>query len=298
MSETRALLSAHVAILFMGLAAVFAEVSGFAPWHTTSYRVTIGGLVLVLIWLFSSGKRLPSARICLLFLGLGFILSVHWFAFFRSIELLGVMLGSAMIGIEPLFVAGAARLVLKERLSRRAMIAMGFSAVGFLILGSGGGVNHPDLVAGVAYSVFAFAIFAVLVLCNRVWVQNESPVLLSALQMLGAIPLTLFMIEEPWAPVNAEGWVYALILGFLCTGLAYALYTASLRVLAAPIVGLMFSLEVVYGILGGWVIGDSLTPREILAALFISSIMILDVSGYVLRRRAEKRAQHRKCQVG
>jgi hypothetical protein len=62
-----------------------------------------------------------------------------------------------------------------------------------------------------------------------------------------------------------------------------------MKVLDAPTVGIMLSLEVVYGIGGGWLIGDRLTFHETLAAVFISSILWLDLWAFFqmrLTRRA------------
>jgi len=286
----QALTMAHVAVFFMGVAGVLGVASGFEPWRSTTYRVSFGGVALAIIWLARRSRRpLPSPKKLLLFLGLGVLLSVHWFAFFKSLELLGVMLGSAMIGVEPLLVALAGALFLRESFGRRAMAAMGLSLVGFAILGWGGGADRPHLLAGIGWSLFSFALFAVLVLANRVWVQRESPLLLTAVEMLGAIPLSAVMTASPWLPQTPRAWAFALALGLLCTGLAYALYNASMRSLTAPIAGLLLSLEVVYGILGGWLIGDALSLRQAIAALFIANILVLDLWAYG-RYRLNRRA--------
>lgn len=289
----RALLTCHIAVFFMGTAGVFAEAAGFHPWRTTAYRVTLGGLVLGLLLLLYRKKAWPSARITLLFLGLGVVLGLHWFAFFKSLALLGVILGSAMIGIEPIIICLTAAVLLRERFTKTMTISAGISLVGFAILGWGT-FNNEALWKGIAWSVFAFLLFGFLVVANRKWVATESPLVLTFLQMLGAIPLTWIMSPEPLWPENQQAFVYALVLGVLCTGLAHGLYNASMKVLSAPLAGLLLSLEVVYGLLGGWVIGDRITNREMIAAIFITNILVFDIVSYI---RSRKTARHQSPQM-
>jgi len=288
MTHGGALLRAHIAVFFMGIAAVLAEASGFEAWRTTSYRVTFGGIMLLGLLLIRERRRVDPKK-CLLFLAMGLLLSVHWFAFFRSIELLGVMLGSAMLGFEPVVIALAARVLLKERVNRKTKIAMGVSLLGFVALGLGGNETNGQIMAGVAWSIFAFLLFAILVAVNRSWVKADggggSPLLLTTLEMLGAIPLSVAMTDGTWLPATPQSWAFALTLGLLCTGLAYAFYNASMKVLSASVVGLLLSMEVVYGLLGGRIIGDNLTPLQWLATVLISNILLLDLWAYVKTRK-------------
>lgn len=289
MTANLALLNAHIAVFFMGIAGVLAVASGFDAWLATSYRVSFGAVILAGYWLFfGKTRRFPPWPIALAAFAMGAVLGVHWFAFFHGMKLLGVMLGSASIGLEPLIVALAARMVLKERLQTKTLWAMGFSLVGFGVLAAAGNWQREHLWLGLGWMIFSYLLFAALVLCNRVWVQKESPILITTLEMAGAIPVTLLFCGSPWLPQTGAGWAYALSLGLLCTGLAYALYNASMKVLAAPTVGLLLSLEVVYGIIGGRIIGDSLTVSELIAAVLISSILVIDI-GLFLRRRYARR---------
>ena len=284
MTHSRALAMAHISVFLMGVAAVFAEVSGFEAWRTTSYRVTFGAAVLLVFMLMRRRLRLPAPKRSLLFLGLGFLLSIHWFAFFRSIELLGVILGSAMLGFEPVIIAVAARLMLGEKVPKRTLWAMGISLIGFVMLGSGQQEHSSELIRGVSWSIFAFLTFAILVVANRKFVSSESPLTLTFLEMLGAIPLAVIMTGADWAPADSASWVYALILGLLCTGAAYVLYNTSMQVLSAPVAGLLLSLEVVYGMGGGYLIGDSISGRQALAALFIANILFWDIWQFLRKR--------------
>lgn len=268
----------------MGLAGVFAEASGFEPWLTTFYRVGLGGLVLGLLLLWRRDIQWPSPKLCMFFLALGLVLGLHWFAFFQSLRILGVILGSAMIGVQPLIIGTIAAVLLNERFTPQMLVSAAITLVGFAILGFGD-IQRQNLWLGVSWSLFAFVLFALLVVANRKWVRSESPLVLTFLQMIGALPLTAFMTQAPLIPQDFRALCFALVLGILCTGLAHSLYNASMRVLSAPLVGLLLSLEVVYGLLGGWVIGDAISQRELIAIVFITNILFFDVVRFLKARR-------------
>lgn len=268
----------------MGLAGVFAEAAGFEPWRTTFYRVALGSLILGSILLFSKKRKWPSLHLCLFFVALGSVLGLHWFAFFKSLKYLGVILGSAMIGIQPLIIGSVAAMILKERFTPRMLLSAGITLIGFVILGMGPH-QQQHLVLGIGWSLFSFLLFALLVVANRKWVVSESPLVLTFLQMSGAIPLTFLMTTEPILPESATSLGFALVLGILCTGMAHGFYNASMRVLSAPLVGLMLSLEVVYGLLGGWVIGDRISARELIAIGFITNILVFDILHFLKMRK-------------
>lgn len=269
----------------MGIAGVLGGASGFEPWRSTSYRVTFGG-VLLLLWAIALKKKFPNWRLTLKCLALGVALGIHWFAFFQSIDYLGVLLGSALIGLEPLIIALFAAVLLKEKLPQRYKVGLTISLAGFLVFGIQAGFGQSRLWQGCGWAVFSYAVFALFVLANRVWVQNQSAITISALEMLGAIPLTWIMTPGPWLPAHPQAWLYAVGLGVFCTGIAYALYNSSMKVLTASIAGVLLSLEVVYGVLGGLVLGDRISPSTLFAVVLISNLLFVDlIANQYLKRR-------------
>ncbi len=286
MSLGQALVRAHLAVFFMSITGVLAKVSGFDAWHVTSYRVCLGGLVLFMLWHRDEGGPLPPGR-ALACVAMGALLSVHWYTFFFSLELLGIMLGYAMTGLQPLFIAILARFMLGEDLERRTLISLVVALCGFALLGLDAGPT-PRVWWGIGVAVLSYALFALLVLFNRTQVRHLSALRVTVLEMFGAIPLTLVMTLPDWAPSEALGWLWAVLLGVVCTGLAYVTYNASMKVLTAPVAGLLLSLEVVYGFAGGLLIGDRLSAVQWLAALLIANILFADIGRYLWTRAGRR----------
>lgn len=282
MTERRALIEAHLALFLMAMAGVLAGHSGFSAWRSTFYRVTLGSLTIGALWLFhhhaSWRKALGQWRHGLFAFALGHLLSLHWFAFFESIRLLGVTMGSAMIGIEPIIVALMAATLLKEPLGPKLSTALplcggGFLFLFFLALPQG----NKNLLLGMAWSLGSFVIFGILVVANRVLMRHLTGTALTSLQMAGAVPLAWWFTMEPYLPQTQAQWAFALGLGLFCTGMAYSWYNRSMKILPATLTGSMLSLEVAYGTFAGWMLGDALTLGETLATLLIANLLLWDL---------------------
>ncbi|PIE01842.1 MAG: hypothetical protein CSA81_10055 [Acidobacteria bacterium] len=287
------LLMAHIAVFFMGMAGVLAGHSGFTPWQSTFYRVFLGTLILMFVWFFMPAKKKLPWKIGVASCFLGALLGFHWFAFFKSIELLGVTLGSALIGTEPIIVAICALFLLKEKLSNKIMVAMLVSTLGFFLLLLNSEINSSGIFEGCLWAIGAYCLFGLLVVANRKLVRSHSPILITALEMAGAIPIALLFAEVNLVPDRVESWMFALGLGVLCTGLAYYLYNSSMKKLPANIAGALLALEVAYGMAAGWLLGDSLSLIQAGAALLIANILFLDLFEYMKKKRVtEDRAKH------
>ena len=271
------LLMAHVAVFFMAMAGVLAGHSGFSPWQSTFYRVFFGGVILVLFWAVMKRKEKLPWRIVFLTLVLGALLGFHWYAFFSSIQLLGVTLGSALIGSEPLIVAIFALLFLKEKISKKILTAMSISSLGFLLLILASNKGDAAILRGCLWSLGSFVIFGVLVVANRKLVGQHSPMQVTTLEMLGAIPVSWYFCQSELIPANWVQWAYALGLGILCTGLAYFLFNSSMKKLSAHYAGALLSLEVAYGAAAGWMLGDHLTATQVFASILIANILLIDL---------------------
>ena len=102
------------------------------------------------------------------------------------------------------------------------------------------------------------------------------------------VPFSAYEImNEGLAPLPVEGWLGVLYLGSIASGLAYALYNASLRHLDASEVGVYTNLIPVVGVLTGIVfLGEPMSLRAILGG----AIVMLGVWITSRSERSEKKA--------
>lgn len=289
MSLFTARVQCHSAVLLMGLAATVAALSNFTPWRTTTYRVLGGAILLTIVALIRFRHQFPRRHLGRL-LALGVVLAVHWFAFFQAVALVGVILACALYGTIPLFVALGSWLFLKETITAGQAFSLGVVTLGAAILMLSGNDPASPLPQGILWMLLANTTFAVLVLCNRVWVQQASPIWVTALQLWGAVPLAWWMNEAPLWPATPLAATYAIVLAAFCTGLAYLLYNHAVRILPAAEAGLILVLEVVYGLLGGLAIGERPTTAQWLAVALFGHLLVRDILRYLRMRQRRRTA--------
>ena len=252
-SRVRGSIEANIAVLFFGLAGVLGKLSVLPSPLIVLGRVVFAGAVLLIACLW---QRLPlrpqRRRDGLLLVGQGALLTLHWTAFFQSINVSNVAIGLLSFSSFPLFTAALEPLLLKQRPSRVQIVAALLILPGiYLLVPSFTLQNRTTL--GVAWGLLAGATFAVLSVVNR-WLGRSYPSLtislyqdsVAALVLLPALFLT--PSAALWTP---HEFLILLILGIVCTALAHTLFIASMQNITAQSASLLASLEPVWGILFG-----------------------------------------------
>ena len=105
MSRQKSVLYLHLAVMFFGLSGVIGQFVQIPAVLVAGGRVLCStALLLVLSLVSRTPLRLRSRRDLLLTLGTGVVLAVHWTAFFQSIQLSSVAIGTITYSTFPLFV--------------------------------------------------------------------------------------------------------------------------------------------------------------------------------------------------
>ncbi len=83
---------------------------------------------------------------------------------------------------------------------------------------------------------------------------------------------------QAWIPalLNPSAWIPILYAGVLSCGVAYTLQIVGQQGVNPTVASLLMSLESVFSVLAGWVLlGESLSPRELLGCVLIFGAVIL-----------------------
>lgn len=258
--------------LFMRLA-----VTEFGPIPTATLRVTIGALFLLpfLFWRGQFGllrrRWLPVMFVGLLNSGIPFAL----FAF--SLLTITTGLSSIINASVPMFGALVAWFWLGERpgVWRIAGLILGFVGVALLTwdqagVKSGSSGIHP--IWAIAACLGACISYALSASFSRVYLQGVPPLVAATGSQIGATLGMALPAALLW-PAQAPGqiaWLSLLVLGALCTGVAYLLYfgllsgTSPSRALAVTYLIPLFAVS--YGIV---LLGEKVTPGMGLSAVII-----------------------------
>lgn len=183
-----------------------------------------------------------------------------------------------VIGTIPPLTALAAALTLGERLTRRALVALGLSTVGLGVLVGWPGGAGTLLGDGL---VLASAVVSVAtILATRRLVERHDPVATAGTVLLVGVvllvPAVLALAGPPPVPARPATWAALVGLGVGCTALANALWNVGLRGLGAARAALFVNLEPAFGVaLGVGLLGEPLGAGVLVGGACILAAAVL-----------------------
>lgn len=235
-------------------------------------------------------KRYPismTRRELLLFIGFGFCsLTVFEALYFTAFVYTTVQHAAALLYTAPAFVAILSWLILRERLSRRKIMAVILSISGaFLILGLarsgplfGSRTQLGDwlsVASGLAYS--SWYIF------GKILGKNRHPAVTSFLGLsFGAVLLVpvVFAFEGLHIPSSLVAWELVAAVGIIPTAMAYLLYLTGLKHIEATKASVFAIMEpVTAAILAFYFFHETLSSDSLIGfVLIISSIILISTA--------------------
>lgn len=170
-----------------------------------------------------------------------------------------------------MFTALVAYLFYAEHITRRRALGLilGFTGVAVLASGQTAGVSvWPAALAGTV-AAFCYGFGGNL---TRRHLSFAPPGAIAGATLVSAaillLPLTIF--TWPAAPIPAKSWFSAIMLGVLCTGVAYLLYYRLIYRIGAPRASTVTYLVPLFGVLWAWLfLGEPLTNSMAAAGLLI-----------------------------
>jgi drug/metabolite transporter (DMT)-like permease len=257
--------------LFMRVAA-----TDFGPLPLVEARLALGGLVLTpFLW---RARAQLTAGLWLRIAGIAAINSVVPFALFAwGAERAPAGIGAITNAMTVMFTYLVAHFFFGERIGARRLIGLAAGFVGVAILASGRtageGVWQAAL-AGTAASVcYGFGINLV----RRYLTGYPSAAVAAANLITGSVLLApLAAYTWPARAIPAASWASAVLLGALCTGVAFVLYYRLIARIGAPRTSTVTYLIPLFGVVWAWlVLGEPLTVSMALAgALILSGVAL------------------------
>ncbi len=285
-------------------AAIFAVLLAAILWGTTgtfqSYlpasreplvvgavRLWIGALsLLALAMLNPVARRAFKDVMGLPLLLAGGFIGLYNLLFFAAVLKTGVGIGTAItIGSAPIWVAIYDTAYLRIRPSGRKLVGQAMSIFGACLLvvsGQSEGVEVTGILlalgAGLSYAIYSLA-------SSAMSGKAPSATIAASTFSLAALITTPVFFFVPWTwALKGTAPATLLLLGLLSTGVAYALYTWGLRVVAASTaVTLALAEPLTAWVLATFIVGEPVT------ALKIAGAVLLLIGLYVVS--TEKRAE-------
>lgn len=257
--------------LFMRVAA-----PEFGAVPLVELRLALGAAVL-LPFLWKSRHLIPRQRWPMLAL-IGAINSAAPFVLFAwSAQRAPAGIGAICNAMTVLFTAVVAVAFFGERigLRRGAALLAGFAGIVVLASGRIAGASITEAVLAGTFAAFLYGIGANMVRKYLAGVPT-SAIAAATLSCAALLTLPFAIAQWPRHAVSSESWLSAIMLGALCTGVAFALFYRLInRVGAARAVTVTY-LVPLFGVFWAWLmLGEPLTlPMAVAGVMIVGSVAL------------------------
>lgn len=188
--------------------------------------------------------------------------------------------------IVPLLVAAGAAIFLKERLTRRSIIAIAASLVGVAMLSAGGAsqVTAPNPLLGNTLELLAMVAAAGSMLSVKHLSARYNPWWLTGMQAIVGVfffaPFALAANPSTWFAAPPVAWGCVIYLGIFVSLGAFGLYNSALKALPASRAALAINLVPAVALLTGWLaLGEQLSAMQFAACVLIVGAVVYAETG-------------------
>jgi drug/metabolite transporter (DMT)-like permease len=247
----RAFLQLHIAVFLAGFTGVLGRLITLNEAVLVWYRMMIACFVLWISLLFQKRKPAASRKLFIQASTVGFLLAMHWVSFYAGIKNSNVSTALVCLSAMGFFTA-----ILEPVMLRRPFdmieVLLGLLAIAGISI-----VFHfdPHYKLGIIISLFSALLASIFPILNRQILQKMDAETATRYQLSGGfIFITLLMpVYLHYFPVDKllpslSDFAWLLVLGILCTVVAYDLFMKALQKISAFTVNLSYNLEPIYGI--------------------------------------------------
>ena len=250
----------HLTVIIWGFTGILGKLINMPSSSIVLDRMLIAFVTLAIVMVIKKRKEHVLWRYKWQMLLVGFITAAHWATFFEAIKVSNISVTLCCLASCSFFIALIQPLFLNTRLKLYELILGLFVVFAIYIIFAFEDQYSLGIILSLTSAFFA-AIFSV---WNAVFIKNNSSLVITLYEMLGgtiAMILYLIIIGDfnllSIIPIGYD-WFYILVLGIICTALAFLLGTEVLKELSPFTVSISINLEPIYAILLAlWIFGES-----------------------------------------
>ena len=318
-----------VGVFFTSFSAIFARSTGAPAIATAMYRMWFSVFLLLPLWcanhlraagrrrrygLGGKGKRaasqtptgdaqtensgtsIPPARmtstdgaLCILS---GLFLAAHFWIWFESLKLTSIASSTVLVNTHPLFVLTFGFLLLKEKVTKRAVFFVFLAFLGMIVLSLGDFSRGLDTLAGDLLAVVsALSVGAYMLIGRKVRRQMNALTYVVVVYFAAAASLTLVSVATgvPLFGYNARDYLMFFCMAFFCTLLGHTLFNWALRYLKTSFISTSVLLEPLFATILGMIIFREFPGATTLAGggvVLFGVFMFVREEGRSIRKQA------------
>ena len=280
----------HFTVFIWGFTGILGALISISAVQLVWYRVLIASLTLFLYFKFNRTDFKVTKHTFWTLAFTGALVAAHWILFFLSIKLSTVSVALVCFSSLTLFTAVFEPLINKKRISGLEIISGIIIIIGILVIFKFETQYTKGIIAGLACSACA-SLFSII---NGRQVKKYQAPVIAFYELAGAfVWVSIFLAVtrgfDKYMLLGRADIGYLVLLGTVCTSLAYVAGVSVMRELSAFRVALVTNLEPVYGIIMSFLFfGDMnkmTTGFWAGAVIILSTIFLFPVAQKQLNRR-------------
>ena len=285
-SRLKHYISLHIVIFIWGFTGILGRLISISSTSIVWWRMLIALLGLAAFMILSKRSFRTDAISAVKYLVTGLVTAAHWIFFFEALKVSNVSITLTTLASTSLFVAFIEPILFKRRIISYEIL------LGVLTL-SGLGIIFQAETAyglGILYALISAILAALFGTLNGVFVKNDRPTLITAYEMFGGvIGISIYYgitggFESFTMPVGID-WIWLLILGLICTSMAFVVSIEVMKVLSPFTVSMSINMEPIYAILFALLIfkeDEFMSPLFYVGAFIVMGMIFLN--GYLKRQ--------------
>jgi drug/metabolite transporter (DMT)-like permease len=280
----------HIIVLILGFTAVLGKLISVPAIPLVWYRMIIAAVSLLILMLFSRKSPALPVKVIMRLALTGLVVAAHWLAFFHAIKVSNIAVTLSCLSATTLFTAFIEPLSQKRRISWiEVFIGAVIIAALYMIY-----QFETRYVSGILFALLAALLACLFSVMNKNIATRYDTRAIAFWEMLsGFIAISIFILcTTPLSQINLAisltDLIWLIILGTICTALAFAETIAVMKKLSAYVVVLVINLEPVYGIiLAYFIFGES---EHMTTGFYLGTLILLaSVFSYpILKRKLQK----------
>ncbi|HTM97260.1 MAG TPA: DMT family transporter, partial [Pedobacter sp.] len=265
----------HLTVFVWGFTGILGALISINAVQMVWYRVLIASISLFAYFLWSKTDIKVSKKQFLQFFFTGSIVAIHWIFFFHAIKVANVSVSLICLSSVTLFIAILEPIVKKQNISKGDIFIGLVIIMGIYLIFKFESKYTTGIIFGLSSAVAA-SVFSTV---NSTLVQKTNPSIIGFYELSGAFfwisIYRLFdgSLAQEAFNLSLMDWFYLIVLGTICTALAYVAGVGVMRTLSAFRVALITNLEPVYGIILAFIFFGS--REQMTGGFYFGSLLIL-----------------------
>lgn len=272
-----------IGVVFVSFGSIFTKLSSAPSLAIATYRLGFSSIILlpyVMIKNLSEIKGISKKNLLICILS-GIFLACHFATWFESIKHTSIASSTVLVNTHPIFIVIGSFFILKEKVSKKAIISIVIALIGSIIISLGDSSMGNNILYGDLLAILGGLSVSVYIMIGRI-ARQELSVNCYTFIVYSSAALTLILLSlvtsTPLYPYPKLDWLLFLSLAVFCTILGHSIFNWALEYLNPAFVSTAILGEPVFATIWAMLLFKEIpTAWQILGGI----IILLGIYGFI-----------------